>query len=107
MKSLLLKSLDVHVMKFKHRNSHSILCMYYLWISRLSFICNCLQLQWQMRSYCILGNFQGKIISLFLRICLQPQKFNYAKIASSIIINDSYKAILENLFAKEAHPRKV
>ena len=36
--------------------------------------------------YRILGNFQGKIFSLFSRICLQPRNFNYA---CSIIINDN------------------
>ena len=39
--------------------------------------------------YRTLGNFQGKIILLFLRICLQPRKFNYAKMCCSITINDN------------------
>ena len=62
----------------------------------------------KLQKYRIKGNFRGKIILLFLWICLQPRKFNYAKIACSIIniINDSCKAILENLFTKETHPRK-
>ena len=54
----------------------------------------------------ILGNFRGKILSLFLRIYLQPQNFNYTKNACSININDKYMAILENLFTKGMNPRK-
>ena len=29
------------------------------------------------KAYRILGNFRGKIILLFLQICLQPQNFTY------------------------------
>ena len=56
--------------------------------------------------YCILGNFRGKIISLFSQICLQPQNFNYTRSTHSIIINGYYKAILKNLFVKGTHPQK-
>jgi len=59
--------------------------------------------QYSIDNYRILVNL---IISLFSRICLQPRKFNNAKIACSIITNNSYMVILENLFTKATHPRK-
>ena len=39
--------------------------------------------------YRILENFRGQIISLFLRICLHPRNFNYAKTHCFIAINDN------------------
>ena len=55
----------------------------------------------KLYTYRILGNFRGKIILMFLQICLQP---NYGKMHCSVIINDDLMAILENLFAKGTLP---
>ena len=37
---------------------------------------------YMLHAYRILGNFRGKIISLFSRIFLKPRKFNYTNIFS-------------------------
>ena len=37
---------------------------------------------------------------------MQPRNFNYAENACSVIINDNWVTILENLFVKESNPQK-
>ena len=54
-----------------------------------------IKLKLQAKGYGILGNFQGKIISLLLRISLKPRKFQVHKYFS-VIASANYN----NYFAR-------